>query len=330
MISASIAVVGAGLAGIACASALRTAGVECRMFEAHRSAGGRLATRRFALASFDHGAQYLTAGEARFRAVLESARRAGVAEPWRPEWQGETSRDLWVGVPGMSWLPRFLAQHLDIEFGARITRLDRGRRGWTLLDERGAAHTDFSAVALALPAPAAVALVSARTPLAARVKTVSMAPCWAVLAAFDRPLVSAPDAGFSDDPVLAWFARDGSKPGRHAANTWVLHATAEWSRVAFDRPAHVVERALLDRLSERIGGALPAPVLSDVYRWRHARVETPLGESFLFDAEAGLGFCGDWCLGARAEAAWLSGYALGGALAAARPSARSGRLRGSR
>jgi predicted NAD/FAD-dependent oxidoreductase len=52
-----------------------------------------------------------------------------------------------------------------------------------------------------------------------------------------------------------------------------------------------------------------------VHRWRHARVEAPLGEPWLADWDAALAFCGDWCLDARVEAAFLSGDALGGALA---------------
>jgi hypothetical protein len=157
-----------------------------------------------------------------------------------------------------------------------------------------------------------------------------MAPCWAALVAFDAPLEGLPDAGFAGDAVLAWFARNGSKPGRDARDAWVLHASPDWSRVEFDQPAHVVLRALLDRFSERAGRALPRALVSDAHRWRHARVEAPLGEACLFDADAGLGFCGDWCLDARAEAAWISGTALGAALAGAREATGSGKIRDSR
>jgi predicted NAD/FAD-dependent oxidoreductase len=229
----------------------------------------------------------------------------------------------------MNSLPRFLAQGLEIEYGARILRLERDRGAWALMDDRGSAHADFSAVVLAVPAPSAAALAGTRTALAARARMVSMTPCWAALVAFELPLDGVPDAAFPGDPMLGWFARNGSKPGRDAPDSWVLHASAGWSRVEFDQPAQDVQGALLDRFSERIGRPLPRAFVTDGHRWRHARVETPLGEPFLLDIEAGIGFCGDWCLEARAEAAWLSGDALGAALSEARHAIGSGKMRGS-
>ncbi len=332
MNSVSVAVIGAGLAGIACARRLASAGIQVRVFEAQRAAGGRLATRRFELAGFDHGAQYLTAAADGFRQVIDAAWAAGAVERWRPQWNGDGGDrgDLWVGLPGMSALPRWLAQDLDVEFGARILRLERGRRGWALADDRGQAQVDFDAVVLALPAPTAAALAAPHATAAARVAGVRMAPCWAVLAAFEEPLRGVADAWFTGDPVLPWIARNGSKPGRDGPEAWVLHASADWSRAEFDRPAVLVQQALLERFSELAGRTLPRILLSDSHRWRHARVESPLGEPCLFDAGSGIGFCGDWCLDARGEAAWLSGDALGAALAEAQGSLRSGKMRGSR
>jgi predicted NAD/FAD-dependent oxidoreductase len=332
MIAPAVGVIGCGLSGIACARALVRAGLRPRIFEAQRAAGGRLATRRFEAASFDHGAQYVTTRDPEFRRTIEAARAAGVAGQWRPQWPAHdpADGDLWVGVSGMSNLPRFLAQDLDVEYGTRILRLERGREGWILADDRGLAHVEFDLVVLALPAPVAATLATPHSTLAERVQGVPMAPCWAAMAAFERPLDGVPDAAFDPDPMLAWFARDGSKPGRGMPDAWVLHGGADWSRIEFDQPPARVLAALLERFSERIGLSLPPVVLSDCHRWRHARVERPLGEPFLWDREAGIAFCGDWCLDGRAEAAWLSGHALGTALSEARPTAGSGKMLGSR
>ena len=45
-------------------------------------------------------------------------------------------------------------------------------------------------------------------------------------------------------------------------------------------------------------------------------IEAPLGEPFLADWDTGLACCGDWCLDARIEAAFMSGDRLGEALVA--------------
>ncbi|MBC7939825.1 MAG: FAD-dependent oxidoreductase, partial [Chitinophagaceae bacterium] len=60
-----VAVIGAGVAGAACASSLRQAGMNVTLFEKARGVGGRMATRRARWlgadgqaqdAQFDHGA----------------------------------------------------------------------------------------------------------------------------------------------------------------------------------------------------------------------------------------------------------------------------------
>jgi len=326
---ASAAVIGAGLAGIACARRLSAAGWQLRVFECQRAPGGRVATRRFEAAAFDHGAQYFHVRDGAFRALIEDAAAAGAAGRWRPRWPGgEQERgELWVGAPGMSALPRYLSQDLDIEYGARIKRLERTGAGWTLIDDRGASHADFGFVVLALPAPEAALLAAPHTPLAGRVGAVPMAPCLAVMIAFADTLGDLPDAGFTDDAVLAWYARNGSKPGRDAPDAWVLHATADYSRREFDAPPARIQKTLLARLSGQFGRNLPAVLLSDTHRWRHARVEAPLGKPYLLDRSANIGFCGDWCLDAKAEAAFLSGDAIGAALSETRFTESSGKMR---
>lgn len=311
------AVIGAGLAGLACARRLAAAGHAVRIFDKSRAPGGRIATRRGEQASWDHGAQYFTVATPAFRGVVDAASEAGQVALWMPRWPGgeQEQRELWVGVPGISALPRWLAQGMDLELGARVVALERTGAGWTLRDDTGRRFEGFDFVALAIPAPQAATLAAGHGTVAGRLAVVGMAPCWAVMLAFERPLDVPLDADFSPDPVLPWIARNSAKPRRSGLDAWVLHADADWSREWEEAEAAKVSAALLERFAARVSVRLPPLVVAEAHRWRHARVVHPLGEPCLVDAGEALGFCGDWCLDARVEAAFLSGDELGARLA---------------
>lgn len=313
------AVIGAGLAGIACARRLRAAGLDVRVFDKGRRPGGRLATRECGQATFDHGAQYFTVRDAGFARLVEAAAAAGSVARWVPRWPGgeQETQELWVGIPGMAALATWLAEGLDVVTGGRIAALSRSGAQWALRDESGSAQGGhYDAVVLALPAPQAAALAMGHCRAAARVAAVPMSPCWTVMAAFEEAIAAPLDAHWSDDEVLPWFARNSSKPGRAGPDAWVLHAGGEWTRQRLDATAPAIQDALLARFASMLGAALPAVAEARVHRWLHSRVEAPLGEPYLADAAAGIFFCGDWCLDARVEAAFLSGDALGRRLAA--------------
>ena len=59
-----------------------------------------------------------------------------------------------------------------------------------------------------------------------------------------------------------------------------------------------------------VTGIYAAPAHTAVHRWRHARTVKPLGQTHLWDAQSGIGACGDWCIGHRVEDAFLSGLEL--------------------
>ncbi|NKC30297.1 NAD(P)/FAD-dependent oxidoreductase [Falsiroseomonas selenitidurans] len=313
-----IAIVGAGLAGLACAKTLAAYDVRLRLFDKGRSPGGRMATRRVEaegqVLNFDHGAQYLTAHGAAFAAALDAAHAQ--------EWPDAGRR---VGVPRMSSVPRALAEGMDIDLQRQVTQITGGPGAWYLhhLDARlirpgrpfptqaPEREGPFDAVVLAMPAPQAGALLAGPAPhLAAVLEVVRFEPCWALMLAFPQRL-DLPDAIRLESGPIGWAARDSSKPGRDAnQELWVVQGGPAWSREHLELEAEQAGTLLLEAFARHAGGSLPAPFYKAAHRWRHALVEVPLGAPCLWDASLGLGATGDWCIGARAEAAVDSAAAL--------------------
>ncbi|KZX54810.1 deoxyribodipyrimidine photolyase [Erythrobacter sp. HI00D59] len=302
-----IAIVGAGMAGLSCATRLAALGHDVALFDKGRGPGGRMATRRVeadgTTLSFDHGAQYFTARDPRFVEQVARWEREGVVARW-----DAAGEDAWVGTPAMNAPIKAMAGRHDVQFGTRIEQLLRDGDGWQL-DGEGAPDRRFDAVVVALPAEQAGPLLqqhaSAMGDLA---DTTSSAPCWTIMAAFEQRLPSEQDT-IRHHGAIGWAARNNAKPGRGSAECWVVQASPDWSRAHLEDEATAVETALLDQLADAIGAPLPPLLAISAHRWRFAR-SGAAGKEALWDAQQRIGVCGDWLIGPRVEAAYLSGRIL--------------------
>jgi predicted NAD/FAD-dependent oxidoreductase len=299
-----VAIIGAGIAGLACARRLAGAGLAPVLFDKGRGIGGRVATRRAAGLQFDHGAQYVTAKEARFAAVLDALTASGAAAPW----QDGSGRDRLVGTPGMSALAKGLARDLDVRQQEQVTSISRTPAGWHLR----VGHADHMAdhVVITVPAPQVALILGVDHPLIASLAGVRLDPCLTLMAAVQAPppFVTRRDP---DDP-LAWIAQDSSKPGRPAgeAVAWVAQAGPAFSQQHLEDDPTAIAAAMLPLLYDRLGVRPDQVSHAAAHRWRHARVAAPLGAPFLRAPDGTLHLGGDWCLGPRVEAAWTSGTAM--------------------
>jgi predicted NAD/FAD-dependent oxidoreductase len=317
MADVRIAVIGAGIAGLACARELAGADARVTVFERSRGLGGRLGTRRQGNFAFDHGAQFVTARSRSFLRYIEVAKRAGVARAWQPrmmedERSFDAPFDEWhVGTPGMSAIVRPLSRGIELQTGVGVHELLQGVRGWELQTDSGRQDRIFDAVAVAVPAPQALTLLGPHGRAFRHLADVRMAPCWAAMAAFDEPIDAGADVRRWTRGPLAWAACDSSKAQRPPGpQCWVVHASTSWTQEHLDADSAEAARRMLQEFGRELGIALPRPVYLQAHRWRHAFVEQPLGLPCLVDEEIAAGACGDWCVAPRVEAAFESGRAL--------------------
>jgi renalase len=340
-----IAVIGAGLAGVTAARTLMQAGHLVTLFDKSRGFGGRMSTRQTEFGSFDHGAQYFTVRDDRFRKLMQWALATApqIARPWAAnavrvlDAAGRkaaaalpAAEPHWVGQPGMNALATHCAQALvnagRVMLSTRIHRLTAGEQGWVLnavdANDLDAVYGPFDKVIMAIPSVQAAELLrnSDHGAWAKELDKVIVAPCWTLMLAFPSALPISPrkpnialgpqwSAARSTHHRVAWLARESSKPGRAEVDRWTVQASADWSREHLEDDAPRVKAKLLKAFAE-ITGIRAEPDYAEVHRWRYAKTEKPLGKNFLWDAKSGLGICGDWCIGHRVEDAFISGLEL--------------------
>lgn len=318
-----VAVIGAGMTGLVCASRLADAGFSVRVYDKSRGVGGRIATRRAGPElRFDHGAPFVDAGSPEMTALLErlesegSAVLASGAVDQEARLQGTEARRTF-GLPGMSGLLRPLAERVTLHRESEVSGVVRDDRGWRLSFKDGRTPEGCDILICAVPAPQARALLADVTDVAEHLAAVEFDPCWTVMVGFATAQAVDLRAQRGLGELFAHVYRENDKPGREdlPLACWVLHASADWSirHLELDRP-EAADR-LLQALRSASNGSLPDPQFLAAHRWLYARTRRALGSPYASNAESTLFVGGDWCLGDSVDHAFRSGTAMAAAIA---------------
>jgi renalase len=311
----AVAVVGAGISGIACAREVAAAGLRVRVYDRGRRLGGRMARRTIEGRAVDVGASYFTIRTDVFRAVVEDWVARGLARPWTHTFSlvepGEAlipkAGHLRYGAPGgLRSLVEDLAKGIDVVHPYDVAGIGPG----ATVDGNPA-----MAVALAMPDPQAIDLLSAglaeeRAVLAGH----DWEPSLALFAAWEQRCWPEFDGAFvHGSPVLSWIADDGRRRG-DGAPVLVAHSTPVFAATRKGDP-RAAAGPMLAELAE-ILGVVKRARWADVKRWQHAAPLHPHDE-LCYLGDGLVGYCGDgWGGPPRIEQAFLSGRALGRLIAA--------------
>jgi hypothetical protein len=317
-----IIVVGAGMTGLTAARTLSDQGHQVVVLEKARGPGGRMSTRRKDEFRFDHGAQYFTARDPRFRRHVMAWQERGLVKRWDARIGSASadgieavgrSTDRFMPVPSMNQVCRELAQDLeDCRFGWQAGSFKYENNAWNVESEAGDS-VEGDVLIMTAP-PEQVRSLLADSEVDAALQSLEMQPCWALMAVLDRPLYKDRDAAFINHGPLSWVSGQAARPDRPAADAWMLHAGPEWSRAHLE-DSHETVCALLLEAARRLPGAQPFMVLdADIHRWRYALARDPLKQGAFWFEPKRLAVAGDWCNGSKVEGAFLSGVAAAGRL----------------
>ena len=311
----TVAIIGAGVAGIFCANLLKNSGFDPIIIEKSKSLGGRLATRKTDCgASFDHGVQFFTARSKNFKLQLENSLSAGSIGSWSPKLlddETKEKRTRFVGVSPMNEFVRPLCNNIQINFSEEVRSVVRVENEWNIRTVSDTNGTLYQNVICTVPGPQVSSFLFSEEKLVREISDVEIAPCWTLLLAFDSPLKLNFDAWNSDIENIVWIARNSSKPKRdETKECWVVHASPKWSKSFLEIKNDQATQLLLGELRSIFGSSFSNASYKASHRWRYARTIRPLMKTYLCSADKSLFIGGDWCLGARVENAYESGFAI--------------------
>ena len=256
-----IAIVGAGMAGLAAARALVGAGQEVVVFERGRGPGGRAATRRRDGFVWDTGAGYIE------EPMLPHLPKEGLARIDKPVWLydgGDPKPDRptpprYAYVGGNGTLGKRLAEGLDVRLETRI-------------DDLGPLKDEYDAVVLAGAIPQILPLL-ASVGESRDLGAVRYRSCFAVGLGYAAPMPERPYVALlaRDDP-LGWLSLESAKcPGRapDGGCAFVAQLSEAYSEGDLDRPHGPLVDLAAGYVRELFG--LEGPVASEVTRWTYSQ-----------------------------------------------------------
>lgn len=307
-----VIIIGAGVSGLLAATALKRAGLQVTVLEKSRGLGGRMATRRFAGAVFDHGAQYFTARSGHFQEYVESWVEAGVAQPWFNRIFGENGELIsYRGAPTMNAVGKYLAEDLDVQRESLVSAISHHGDHWKV-QVVGKPELHARSVIMTAPPEQGRAMLEAGgfelpPEISRSLHGVHYAKSITVMAVLDGPSglpepgTLQPDGG---EP-LAWVA-DNQMKGISPLPCLTIQSGAIYAQRCFDFPDDQRVPPLLDAVRPHIKANI---IETLAHRWRFAfRREGVEGECVALP-EHNLWFAGDSFIGARVEGAALSGLA---------------------
>ena len=293
-----VTIVGAGMAGAACAQVLHHAGVPFRIVDRGRAPGGRMSSPELHGRRVDLGAGYFTVRDQEFTTVVADWESKGLARQWantfgilKPETVPCTTTGpvRWATPAGLRSLVRNMVEGFEIQDSTELTDLPDGH------------------VVVAMPDPQAARLTS--VPDAVDYDAVIAVAC-----GFDGLDIPFRDAAFvNDHPDIDFVADDGARRA-DGAPVLVVHTTSERAQQHLDEPDGAIG-PVLDALRE-LSVVTTQPTWTHAHRWTFAKPAAQHDSNFALEQQDGrfVGLAGDqWCDSGvpRVESAWRSGTDVG-------------------
>ncbi|MEO8972913.1 MAG: FAD-dependent oxidoreductase [Ktedonobacteraceae bacterium] len=338
MKASNIAIIGAGMSGLAAAHALNDAGHTVTLFEQSRNVGGRATTRKRDGFIYDSGAQYIKGGSPISTALItERFRTNDLLDIAKPVWIFDAQGHIQAGDPqqnadpkwnyssGLIALAHRMAEYLMIHLATGISYLEQTNHGWQLYDTTGNSVGTFERLLITIPAPQAIELIQF-SQMATELQNSSITH---LQKARYNPLLSVM-LGYSPTPEtrpyyalvntdkahpISWLAWEHEKsPARTPHDTGLLIAqmAPQYSRDHWHLSDGEIIHDVARKVTTLINENLTEPVFTDIQRWPYALPSEKTDATTLnaLTIPYGLAFCGDAFVGGRVHLALEHGIAV--------------------
>jgi renalase len=333
-----IAIIGAGIAGLAAGRELARAGHHVTLIEKSRGLGGRLATRYAGdnlEVKLDHGTPYFTTKSPEFSGLVAELLDKNLIKIWDDKnWQYDGVQLLktrpnsietvkYIAINGMNSIGKYLARWVDVLSETRAGGLTylgnntKKKRAWMIN------LTDFNtfeadAVIVATPAPQAYGIIqtcqdeTGTLTLISEIDEVEYDSSVTLLAGYPNAEVPEWDLITCEDHMIKTVSNESSKRDSGPGTSLVVHSTSEFAINNREAPKEDVIENMLDRLSQIAGNWSATPDWNQIHYWRYVQSRNPINRPYMEieELDSPLALIGDYFQGNTVDDAYSSGFKL--------------------
>ncbi len=331
----SVAIIGAGMSGLAAAHTLQDAGRIVTIFEKSHGVGGRAATRKRDGFIYDHGAQYFKGGsDLSTEWITKKFSTPDLLDIAKPVWifdgaghiqEGDPKQNAdpkWSYRDGFTSFAKRMAEGLDIRLETLVGRVQQTVTGWAIFGADNEALGNFDQLLITVPATQAMSLIEASQFANEQGKAIleqlgkaQYNPLISVMLGYKptpqtRPYYALVNTD-KGHPIswLAWEHEKAPERTPEGMGLLIVQMSPSYSKEHRDTPQTTLFQDVAQLVSTLVDEQLTAPMFTDVQYWRYALPSQKADADALLamTLPLGLAFCGDAFVGGRAHLALEDG-----------------------
>ena len=304
-------VVGAGISGVMCAKKLHDSGQNILVVDKGRNFGGRMSTKKYSGAIFDHGAQFFTSKTEVFKNYCNSWYDHDVIDIWFDSDLSGKSKNhhpRWFCKKGMNSLAKYIASDFEVLRSTCIEKISRSNRCWNLRSLQGNNFKSKKLI-LTIPVPQIINLINdsnliIESSIIKKFKSIEYEKGLAILSILDGESgIIPPGVLQPKDSRIAWIS-DNKIKGISEVPSLTIHTNPKYASKMFCKSA---EEQAIPILSDLHCFIKSKCIDYQVHKWGYTTPINYLDPKELHNKQLELYFAGDSFSGPRVENSALSG-----------------------
>lgn len=309
-------ILGSGIAG-STISNLLSKQHKVEVFDKAKGVGGRTSNKRYKnKLSFDHGLQYISPENEKYKKFIIRLKKKGILKIWEGNHLDFSlnygkKKLKYIGKKANNDISKYLLKGIKTNFLSPISKIKFKNNCWCINILNKQIYSKN--IILTCPFPQVIPLANKYLSNNIKKINVKMTPNITVLAAFKN--FDIPISSFKfNNKIIAWASNENSKK-RFKTNLslWTIQASAEYSKKIINNYKNKKDFFTSNIIREFLkitGFEYKHLIFKSIHGWKYSYNHKQTSLKSYWSKKYNLGICGDWFVGPKAESAWISAQDL--------------------